>query len=562
MISRALLCSRPGPLADRVGARLVEAGLVVDRDEEAARLLERLPEGSGPRATLVYLAASFDRHGLEPDLDSAEEVFDACATGGLGHVVVVSSAAAGEPSAHYPGMVESGRQLGRWTGNTLAAGWLELERKARLALADGCLTLLRPAAVLVPGGRDFWSRTFSRPVATTPWGFDPSLQLLAAEDLAARIAALVPAPPVAGAARLQNVAPCGTIPLRQALMRARVWRLPLPYSLLFAMRKLLSALGLAARPEILDYLRYPFTIAEEPGCRESVSPGERQRRRSSLGALRKLASAAATAADDTETSFDPFGLDPAYIARFGKTLFRFLHDVWWRIDPRGLEQLPRQGGAVLAGVHRGFQPWDGVMAMHLIASRLGRHIRFLVHPSLLKPPCLTPFMCRLGGVPACGENADWVLGQGEILAIFPEGIRGAFRLYDRKVYQLGKFGRDEFIRFALRHQVPIVPFVTLGSAEIYPIFGGIRWSWFRRKTEWPFLPITPTLGLVPLPSKWHTRFLERIETGRFPPAAAGDPEVVRRLSLEVREKMQAALDDLQQRRRHLFWGDLAPEVIA
>ncbi|HUF77410.1 MAG TPA: 1-acyl-sn-glycerol-3-phosphate acyltransferase, partial [Thermoanaerobaculia bacterium] len=207
-------------------------------------------------------------------------------------------------------------------------------------------------------------------------------------------------------------------------------------------------------------------------------------------------------------------------------------------------------------VHRGFMPFDGVMALHLLVRETGRYPRFLVHPTLLKFPFLSDFMSRLGGVPACRENSDRILAREGMVGIFPEGIRGAFTPY-RRAYRLGRFGRDDYVRIALRNRAPILPFVTVGSAEIFPILGRIDWGWVKRYTEWPFLPIAPPFPLlpVPLPSKWHTRFLEPLQVQeRHGPEDADDPEVVRRLSLEVRRRMEAAIGAMLARRRSAFYG--------
>ncbi len=198
------------------------------------------------------------------------------------------------------------------------------------------------------------------------------------------------------------------------------------------------------------------------------------------------------------------------------------------------------------------------MTLHLLARELGRYPRFLIHPGLVRFPFLFNFHTKLGGVIACQENADRVLERGEILAIYPEGIRGAFALY-RDAYRLGKFGRDEFVRVALRHRAPIVPFVTVGSAEIFPIIGKLNWGWWKRQTEWPFFPITPTwpLAPVPLPSKWHTAYLSPLNVeDRYPPEAADDPETVRAVSREVRGRMEEALQDLKRRRKSIFFGSV------
>ena len=256
------------------------------------------------------------------------------------------------------------------------------------------------------------------------------------------------------------------------------------------------------------------------------------------------------------------GQDRAYIDRMGQGLFRFLHDRWWRHEWQGLESVPRQGRGILVGVHRGFQPWDGVMILHLLARELERYPRFLIHPSLLQPRPLGRFMTRLGGVLANRPNAQHILESGSLLGLFPEGIRGAFTLY-RDAYRLGPFGRDQFVKIALRHRAPVIPFVTVGSAEIFPILGAIRSRRFRRWAGWPFFPITPTLGLVPLPSKWHTHFLKPLHwEHEFPPEAAEDPQLVRRLGAEVRERMQQTLTEMHAQRPGIFFGSVFERLTA
>jgi len=197
------------------------------------------------------------------------------------------------------------------------------------------------------------------------------------------------------------------------------------------------------------------------------------------------------------------------------------------------------------------------MALHTMVKKSGRYPRFLTHPGLLKFPFLANFMTKLGGVIACQESADRVLESGELLGMFPEGIHGAFSLY-REAYKLQAFGRDAFVKLALRHRAPIIPFVTVGSAEIYPIFGKIKSRLWTKYADWPFIPITPTFPLIPLPlpSKWHTQFLAPIEVDQYPPGAADDRAVVRAISREVRTRMQKAVDDMLSRRRSIFFGSI------
>jgi len=299
----------------------------------------------------------------------------------------------------------------------------------------------------------------------------------------------------------------------------------------------------------LDYLRYPWTVSNQ----KLKSVCGFVPRKSSLAALEELSM---TKRPGREPLYDDFGMDRKYIAAY-ETLFRFLSRYYWRIEARGLEHLPRQGPAVLVGTHRGFMPWDGVMALHLIAQTTGRIPRFLTHPGLLKFPFVAEFITKMGGVPAWKENAERILKNGEILGVFPEGTRGAFALY-RDAYKLQSFGRDSFIKLALRYRVPVIPFVTVGSAEIFPVFAQIKSRRWTRYSDWPCFPIsTFPFCPVPLPSKWHVQFLAPINVGKeYAPEAADDPSVVRTIGLEVRKQMQSAMDDMRARRPSIFFGSV------
>ena len=90
---------------------------------------------------------------------------------------------------------------------------------------------------------------------------------------------------------------------------------------------------------------------------------------------------------------------------------------------------------------------------------------------------------------------------------------------------------------ALRNQAPIVPFVTVGSAEIFPVLAKFHWRWWKEKSLWPCFPIAPPFPLLPLPlpTKWHTQFLEPLHVEhQYPPESANDMATVRAISQEVR----------------------------
>lgn len=542
-----LLVRQPPVIPGEV--RHIPTGGTVD---SYAAALSSPAEGAGAEEAVVYRPPLASGRGDRPDLEDAEAFCAALArvrAGGPGPVraVLVSSAAAVDPSHHNLGYLpESHRSPGR---NPIARAWLDLEALFEARLPPDCERIvLRPAPVASFDGEDYFSRLLRSGAAVVPAGYDPVLQLLSPEDFAAAVHCALERG--AGRPGTYHVAPAGAVPVRAALRLAGVRRIGVDAGLQRPWRAVGARLGWCAPAAQLDYLRHNWTVS---GRKIEDDLGFTPAHSSADAILDAFDVTGAPCPD-----FDAYGLDTGYIAAYARTLFRFLHDVYWRIEQQGVENVPLQGPVVLTGVHRGFMPWDGVMALHLLRREIGRIPRFLIHPCLIKFPFLANYMIKLGGILACQENADWVLGRGEVLGMFPEGIQGAFTMY-RDAYRLGRFGRDEYVKMALRHGAPIVPFVTVGSAEIYPILARIDSRLVRRVAEWPFLPITPTFPLpgLPLPSKWHTRFLEPIPVGEMhSPEAAEDPAVVRALSSEVRHRMEEAIQGMLARRRSVFFGSV------
>src|SRR5262245_31124474 len=519
--------------------------------------------------TVVYAPPLIAGGNLTPDLSDAETVFRQCARSGVGRVILLSSAAVYGSSPHNTGLMAESRAPLRNGQNPIGGQWAELEALAVIYLGEETgtrLTILRCAPAPARDGVDYFSRLFGSGVAVALPGHDPSLQLLSGDDLARAVVCAVER----SEGGIYNVAPDGVVPLRAALRLARARRLPIPRTLQRMARTGLSGLGLARPIEQLDFIRYSWTVSNrkikaELGFtpKHSSADAVSQLRIADCGLRIEVKGSppkefAGPQSAIRNPQFDDFGMDEGYIAAFGRRLFDFLSRRYWRIEVDGMGHVPREGRAVLVGTHRGFMPWDAVMALHLIKQGTGRIPRFLIHPGLIKFPFLFNFHTKLGGIVACQENADYVLERDGLLAIYPEGINGAFRLY-REAYQLGKFGRDEYVKMALRNRAPIIPFVNVGSAEIFPILKRLDWRWWKRWTEWPFFPITPTwpIAPLPLPSKWHVQFLPPIHLEhRYGPEAADDPATVRAISREVRSAMAGAMKWMAQRRKSIFYGSV------
>ena len=128
-------------------------------------------------------------------------------------------------------------------------------------------------------------------------------------------------------------------------------------------------------------------------------------------------------------------------------------------------------------------------------------------------------MARKGGATlACNEDAERMLGGGELVGVWPEGFKGIGKPFSER-YKLQRFGRGGFVVAALRTGVPIVPLSVVGAEEIYPLVGNI--PALARLLGIPYVPITPffpwlgPLGMVPLPSKWLLEFGEPIRTDEY-----------------------------------------------
>ncbi len=521
-----IIAGRANFLAERLAQALRESTPATQVNLSA---IEDFPASA---TDCVYLPSTTRPGNMLPDLSEAQIVFEKLKQHPH-RTILISSAQVYGAWPGRPAMVTEEFTGRSKSSDSVSAGWRQLESLAGQQLDQCALTILRPVTVL-PSPTSLGRNLLRRFVVTLP-GHDPVLQFLDVSDLAQAILGALRQ----SQAGIFNVAPDDVVPLHEAVRRAGNFRMPVPRTL---QRLFRSA-------DSLDYLRYPWTVSNQ----KLKSVCGFVPRKSSLAALEELSM---TKRSDPKPLYDDFGMDRKYIAAY-ETLFRFLSRYYWRIEARGLEHLPRQGPAVLVGTHRGFMPWDGVMALHLISETTGRIPRFLTHPGLLKFPFVAEFITKMGGVPAWKENAERILKNGEILGVFPEGTRGAFALY-RDAYKLQSFGRDSFIKLALRYRVPVIPFVTVGSAEIFPVFAQIKSRRWTRYSDWPCFPIsTFPFCPVPLPSKWHVQFLAPINVGKeYAPEAADDPSVVRTIGLEVRKQMQNAMDDMRARRPSIFFGSV------
>jgi 1-acyl-sn-glycerol-3-phosphate acyltransferase len=252
---------------------------------------------------------------------------------------------------------------------------------------------------------------------------------------------------------------------------------------------------------------------------------------------------------------DEYGMDPEITERFLLELVRPLATKWFRVEVRGVENIPTEGGALVVGNHSGTIPVDGLITMFAVHETTGRHLRPLGADLVFKMPFVGELARKAGATLACNEDATRMLSKGELAAVWPEGFKGVGKPYSER-YKLQRFGRGGFVSAAIKTGVPIVPCSIVGAEEIYPLIGNI--PVLARLLGVPYVPVTPffpllgPLGLVPLPSKWIIEFGEPIRTDSYDPGAADDPMLVFNVTDQVRETIQQTLYSLLMRRKSIF----------
>ncbi|MFL6062079.1 MAG: 1-acyl-sn-glycerol-3-phosphate acyltransferase [Marmoricola sp.] len=252
---------------------------------------------------------------------------------------------------------------------------------------------------------------------------------------------------------------------------------------------------------------------------------------------------------------DEYGFDAEITQRFFMTAIRPVAEKWFRIEVRGVENIPAVGGALVVSNHSGTIPVDGLMTAVSIHDHAHRFLRPLGADLVFRLPVVSE-LARKGGVTlACNEDAERMLRGGEIVGVWPEGFKGIGKPYSER-YKLQRFGRGGFVSAAVRTGVPIIPTSVVGAEEIYPLVGNV--PSLARLLGVPYIPITPffpllgPLGLVPLPSKWIIEFGEPIRTDAYDEGAADDPMLVFNVTDQVRETIQQTLYGLLMQRKSVF----------
>lgn len=150
--------------------------------------------------------------------------------------------------------------------------------------------------------------------------------------------------------------------------------------------------------------------------------------------------------------------------KIAKAILRFFMLFVFRIEFKGRENMPKEGGVILASNHRSY--WDPVM----LALASPRKLRFMAKSELFKNKLFGGLITSLGAFPVQRGKGDigavksalTILKNDGVMLIFPEGKRSKDDTAEAK---------PGAVMLAIRAKTPIVPAYISG-----------KYGWFSKVT--------------------------------------------------------------------------------
>jgi 1-acyl-sn-glycerol-3-phosphate acyltransferase len=237
-------------------------------------------------------------------------------------------------------------------------------------------------------------------------------------------------------------------------------------------------------------------------------------------------------------------LDRVFIEKFAPFL-RTLRS-YTRLQVAGLDHIPETGPALLTANHTGWLGLDYALTALSVYDGIGRLPRGMAHSAWFKSPATATFAKKVGLFEVTKDAMRRQLAKGDLVMLFPEGEKGAFR--PGSDYQLEPFARG-FVRVAMATQAPVIPVAVLGGEESNPVGRRIE-SYDELLNIRGGLPIPKNLW--PKPVKWRIKFLPPIPFTDYTEKDAEDSDRVHAVAEDVRTRIQRELRKMKVERGHPY----------
>ncbi len=209
----------------------------------------------------------------------------------------------------------------------------------------------------------------------------------------------------------------------------------------------------------------------------------------------------------------------------------------------GIQNVPKRGACLLAGNHTIYGVLDVPLMAAEIYEQRGRLPRGLGDHAHYSVPLWRDLLTRFGTVRGTRENCAELLASGQPVLVYPGGGREVMKRKHEE-YKLIWKERVGFVRLAIEHGAPIVPFGAIGVDDAYDIHidgdaaimapaRALAGLLTGRRDMVP--PIATGIGLLPRPERYYFGFGTPIRT-----KGAGDPEDAELLAA-IRDRVRNAV---------------------
>ena len=223
-----------------------------------------------------------------------------------------------------------------------------------------------------------------------------------------------------------------------------------------------------------------------------------------------------------KTILSTFSIDEAFVQSLSEECIRPIFEHYFRCEILTPEKVPLRQGLtppprIFIANHSGMAfPWDAMMLGYALCKKILeprenrplRHMpRSLSAPALSHMPQMEPYFLpgwwhAAGCIDATFQNFDALLSEGYDVIIYPEGIRGIGKGFDKR-YRLQWFSTS-VVKMSLKHRAPIVPICVINGEFINPFAYSAQWvNELVQMLGIPYLPLGPLTPLVIFPFMFY-----------------------------------------------------------
>ncbi|MFC5403838.1 lysophospholipid acyltransferase family protein [Cohnella soli] len=189
--------------------------------------------------------------------------------------------------------------------------------------------------------------------------------------------------------------------------------------------------------------------------------------------------------------------------RIARALLRAIYFLLYRLEVRGVDQIPREGPVVLCSNHKSLQ--DPIT----LGVYVPRKVHYMAKEELFKVPLFGRLIRALGAFPVkrggvskeAIRTAIALLQSGKVMGIFPEGTRN-------ETVGMGKRGA---VTMAMRAEAIVVPVALVGNYKPFRKMIAVYGAPIDLK---PFAEQGTTEGMEAATELIMSRIREMVQTGR------------------------------------------------